>query len=471
MNAPRRRPLAEAVAERKTSAVPRAPDDNHQPPAFSDEAIALRFAERHASNLRFVAEWGRWFRYDGMRWRADGTLHAFDLARQICREVAAGCNQPKAAAAIASAKTVAAVEKLAKADRLIAATTDQWDCDPWVLNTPDGVVDLRSGQMRAHDPENYMTKIAATSPKGECPMFLAFLDRITGGDGDLIAYLRRLLGYSLTGITREHALFFAYGTGANGKSVLLSTVSGLLGDYHKTAPIETFVAGNVDRHPTDLAGLKGARLVTASETEEGRKWAEARIKQLTGGDTISARFMRQDFFDYLPIFKLVIAGNHKPNLRTVDEAIKRRFHLIPFAVTIPAVDRDSELTDKLKAEWPGILRWLVAGAIEWQASGLQPPPAVVSATAAYLEAEDAFAAWIDERCERDASAWSPSSALFASWTDYAVAAGEAAGSQKRFSQTLEARGFERHKKSTAQGFNGLWITPRDHEVSEWEARG
>ena len=258
------------------------------------------------------------------------------MARRICRDASAECNGKKGEkAALASAKTVSAIERLAKSDRRIAATIDQWDADPWLLNTPDGVVDLRTGTLRAHRASDYMTKITVAGPGGACPIFLRFLDRITGSDPELVAYLRRALGYALTGITREHALFFGYGTGANGKSVLLSTVAGILGDYHKTAPIETFTASNVDRHPTDLAMLRGARLVTATETEEGRQWAESRIKTLTGGDRVSARFMRQDFFEFTPQFKLFIAGNHRPGLRSVDEAIRRRFHLVPFAVTIP----------------------------------------------------------------------------------------------------------------------------------------
>jgi putative DNA primase/helicase len=242
------------------------------------------------------------------------------LARRVCREAAAECNKPKVAVAIASGKTVSAIERLARADRRLAATIDQWDADPWLLNTPDAAIDLRTGDIRPHRPLDYMTKIAAVGPQGDAPRFLAFLDRITGGDGELVAYIQRVLGYGLTGLTREHALFFGYGTGANGKSVLLSTVSGILGEYHRTAPIETFTASNTDRHPTDLAGLRGARLVTATETEEGRRWAESRIKQLTGGDMVAARFMRQDFFEYRPQFKLIIAGNHKPSLRSVDEA-------------------------------------------------------------------------------------------------------------------------------------------------------
>jgi putative DNA primase/helicase len=462
-----------AVARAKPNGAARPtlqPVDAARPPAFSDDALALRFAERHANDLRFVAAWSKWLSWTGKRWEFDETLAAFDKSRAICREAAADCNKSKIAVALASGKTVAAVDKLAKADRRIAATIDQWDADPWLLNTPDDVVDLRTGRTRAHRADDYMTKITAVGPRGDCPRFLAFLNRITGGDAALVSYLQRVLGYALTGVTREHALFFAYGTGANGKSVLLSTVAGILGEYHRTAPIETFVASNGDRHPTDLAGLRGARLVTATETEEGRRWAEARIKQLTGGDTVSARFMRQDFFEYRPAFKLVIAGNHKPSLRSVDEAIRRRFHMIPFAVTIPADERDVELVEKLKAEWPGILAWLIEGCLEWQAEGLRPPQAVLEATDAYLSAEDAIAAWIDDRCERDPNAWTSSSDLFTSWKAWADASGEQAGSMKRLTQTLETRGFHRHKMNRGQGFYGLRVKPDEASPLSWETR-
>jgi P4 family phage/plasmid primase-like protien len=176
---------------------------------------------------------------------------------------------------------------------------------------------------------------------------------------------------------------FLWGMGGNGKSTFLEAITQCVGDYHRAAPIETFTASHTDRHPTDLAGLRGARLVTAIETDEGRHWAESKIKTLTGGDKISARFMRQDFFEYIPQFKLLIAGNHKPGLRSVDEAIRRRFNLIPFAVTIPKQDR--QFGEKLKAEWPGILAWMIQGCLDWQQRGLNPPDAVTAATDAYLE--------------------------------------------------------------------------------------
>ena len=428
-----------------------------RPPEFADDALALLFAERHKDSLRYVAALGRWLMFDGVRWRFDETLAARDLARKICREASSRCNK-KMAKTIASAKTVAAVERLAQSDRRIAATVEQFDADPWLLNTPAGIVDLRSGDVRRHDARAYLTKITGVAPDDACPTpaWCAFLERIMGDD--VIEYLRRVAGYSLTGSTQEHALFFCYGLGANGKTTFLNAITGCAGDYHRAAPIETFTASSHDQHPTDLAGLRGARLVTAIETEEGRRWAESRIKSLTGGDKIAARFMRQDFFEYTPQFKLIIAGNHKPGLRSVDEAIRRRFNLIPFGVTIPPDERDQQIGDKLKAEWPGILAWMIDGCIAWQQDGLRTPEAVLAATAAYLNAEDAIAAWLEEAGERDLNAWEKSNDLFASWVAWATKAGEYIGTQKRFSQNLETRGLTFERRGYGRGFRGLRLS-------------
>jgi putative DNA primase/helicase len=425
-------------------------------PPFTEEAIALDCARRHAESLRYVAAWSRWLRWSGRHWAPDDTLFAFDLARKLCRSFT---EQPKAPIArLTSAKTVASVVTLARADRRLAATVDQWDADPWQVNTPGGVVDLRTGKLRAAEPTDYMTKITGCAPGGDCPRWRKFLARVTDGDADLQDFLKRLVGYALTGCTQEHGLFFLYGLGANGKSVFIVTVSGILGQYHRTTPIETFTASNVDRHPTELADLRGARLVSAVETEEGRRWAESKIKSLTGGDKISARFMRQDFFEFTPQFKLLIAGNHKPGLRSVDEAIRRRFHLVPFSVIIPAAERDSQLTEKLQREWPGILQWAIDGCLEWQRVGLRPPKAVTAATEAYLEAEDALVTWMDECGERDPSAWQSRTQLYASWIGWAEKNGEYAGSRKRFLQNLETRGLTPARSpghKSARGFRGL----------------
>jgi putative DNA primase/helicase len=425
-------------------------------PEYSEEALALAFAQQHAGALRHVAVWSKWMTWTGQLWRLDNTLKAFGLARILCREAAGECGDEKQKDGIASASTVAAIERLAKADRRLAATTEQWDADPWLLNTPGGVVDLRTGKCRSHAPADYMTKITAVEAAARpTPTWLEFLERVTGGNVELIAFLQRVAGYALTGETTEHAMFFLYGVGANGKSTFINAITEALSDYHRTAPMETFTASKSERHPTDLAGLRGARLVTAIETEEGRHWDEAKVKALTGGDKIAARFMRQDFFEYTPQFKLLIAGNHKPGLKSVDEAIRRRLHLIPFTVTIPPAERDTQLADKLRAESAGILQWMIEGCLKWQGCGLSPPEAVMNATSDYLEAEDAIAAWIIDCCERDKQAWASSAQLFASWSTWSERTGEFTGSQKRFAQRLESRGIKAMRKRDGRGFVGL----------------
>ena len=426
---------------------------------FSEVALAEQFVERHP-NLRFVAAWGKWMLWTGTHWRPDDTLHVFDLARLIAKEAARTCNKPKTASLIASAKTVAAIERLARSDRRLAASVDHWDADPWLLNTPIGVVDLRTGQLRAHRPEDYMTKMTAVGPSSAgCPTFMSFLARIAKEDEEHISYLRRMLGYSLTGVTREQALFFGHGTGGNGKGVFVKVVSGIWKDYHTQASMEMFMASKTDRHPTDLAGLRGARLVTATETEKGRQWAEARIKALTGEDLIRARFMRQDEFTYEATYKLFMIGNSTPRFEGgVDEAMRRRLHLIPFDVKIPEAERDRELADKLKAEAESILQWCIEGCLEWQRIGLNPPTTVVSATASYLADEDTVLAWIDDKCTFNADKFESSSALFASWSAWARANGEAAGSRKDFAKAIVSHGCVPDRATGGtRGFKGLRI--------------
>ena len=277
----------------------------------------------------------KWLHWTGTHWQIDDTLARVRFCTRRLPRSGGSMQQAKDCKALASAKTVNAVQQLAKADRRLAATVDQWDADPWLLNTPDGVLDLRTGQSRPHDPRDYMTKITAVSPNGDCPTWHGFLDRVTAGDRELQAFMQRMFGYALTGDTSATRCSSCMAAVRTARASSSTPLPASWSDYHRTAPIETFTASSVDRHPTDLAGLRGARLVTAVETEEGRRWAESRIKSLTGGDKIAARFMRQDFFEFTPQFKLVIAGNHKPGLRSVDEAIRRRFHLIPFTVTIP----------------------------------------------------------------------------------------------------------------------------------------
>jgi P4 family phage/plasmid primase-like protien len=443
-------------------------DDGPIPVRFTEDALAATFAEHHAETWRYVAAWGQWLIWSGVVWRREDTLQAFDLARRVCREAASRARTEKLKAKLSSAATVSAVERLARSDRRHASTTEVWDRDPWLLNTPKGVVDLRTGAVAAHDPLLHMTKTAGASASGDCPVWMEFLDTVTGGDADLQAYLQRMAGYCLSGVTTEHALFFLYGTGANGKSVFANTLTAIMGDYATVAAMDMFMASHGDRHPTDMAGLRGARVVTSIETEQGSRWAESKLKALTGGDKITARFMRQDFFEFTPQFKLLIVGNHKPSIRNVDEAMKRRLHMVPFTVTIPAPKRDKRLPDRLLAERDGILAWALRGCLEWQRTGLRPPAAVMAATEDYFEAEDAIGRWIDERCVRGPHHTEGSTALYTSWKAWAEANGEYAGSMKRFSETLSNRGFPKQDTRQARGFRGIALKGSNDDLFEGE---
>jgi putative DNA primase/helicase len=428
-------------------------------PECSDDDLAARHLDRMKLNTLWCEMWGRWLVWNGDRWLRDETNMVFDVVRQSCRLAANtvlenlemdSAKRQRQADKIASYRTISAVERLSRAYRVVATHPDEWDKDIWALNTPGGVVDLRDGSLRPHSRDDRFTKITAVAPGGSCPSWLSFLDRATGGDKELIGFLRRMCGYALTGEVREHALFFVYGTGGNGKGTFLNTITHIMGDYQRVSGSETFTESPGDRHTTELARLQGARLVTAQETEEGKRWAESRIKSLTGGDPITARYMRQDDFTFLPQFKLVIVGNHKPSFRNVDDAIRRRLHLVPFTAVIPGSEKDPMLSEKLKAEAPGILQWMIDGCIEWARDGLLPPSVVKQSTDEYLGSEDSLQQWMDECCDLERGGFSSSKALFFSWTKWCELSGEYVGTMKRLMAKLESRNI-----STGQKFQGV----------------
>jgi len=426
----------------------------------SDDALALAFTARHGRELLYVAEWGQWLAWDGKRWACDKTLAVFDKARAICRKAAEKPEQTQSGgrSQIASAQKVAAVERLAKSDRQHARAADDFDARPWELNTPGGVVDLMSGRMRPHQPGDLFTKVTAVAPCGSCPRWLAFLGEILQGDEAAVAYIQRWAGYMLTGSTREHAFLFLQGPGGNGKSVLVNTLAAMVGDYAAAADMELFMVSKGNSHPTGLADLRGARLVLAQETEAGRVLAEAKLKSLTGGDRIKARFMRQDFFEYQPVFKLVMVGNHRPVIRNPDDAMRRRLHLLPVSFKPARPDRD--LTETLKAEMPGILAWAIEGCMVWQREGLGMPATVREATDAYFAEQDLVPQWLAERCLAGRQYDALSSALFRDWKAWAEARGEHAGSGKAFSANLERY----HAKQTTRDgvkFRGLRLRLSD----------
>jgi P4 family phage/plasmid primase-like protien len=320
-------------------------------------------------------------------------------------------------------------------------------------------IELRSGLQRPNSREDYSTKALACKAQAiPTPLWNAFFEKVLP-DEELRAYLKRVCGYCLTGIVTEHVLFFLYGTGRNGKGVFLNTIRGIWADYATTAPAETFMESKNERHPTELARLLGVHLVIAQELERNQRWAESKIKGLTGGDKITARFMRQDFFEFSPQFKIMIAGNHKPSLHSVDEAIKARIHLIPFSVFIPTKDRDKDLAEKLRPEWPGILHWAVQGCIEWQKHGLNPPTSVLHATAEYLKDQDTLGQWIDECCQLGGDQLLAE--LFASWKDWTMANGLPTGSSKNLALALIDRGFERQHTKRGRKICGLSLLTQE----------
>ncbi len=427
--------------------------------AFSEDELALQLAAAHDGQLRYTPKWSQWFLWSGVHWQEDSILAVFKFARDLCREAAADPSAGNLVRTIKSAKTIAAVTNLVRCDQRIATPQDAWDADPWLF-AGEATLELRTGTIREPRPTDLCTKVSAAAPDDRgCPRWLAFLDRVMAGDIELQRYLQRVTGYCLTGSTSEHALFFLFGSGSNGKGVFVNTLRAIWHDYATVAPMEVFVESQGERHPTEIAGLRGARLVVAQETERGRRWAESKIKALTGGDPISARFVRQDFFEFVPQFKLLIAGNHKPGLRGVDEAIRRRMHLIPFSITIPSHERDKDLAEKLKPEWGGILRWALDGCLEWQRIGLAPPPAVLDATDAYLYDEDMHGQWIEERCTLDRIYTARSAALYNDWKPWAEAHGERPGSQKTFTKTLIERGFDRVHDRNGAMFVGIALRP------------
>jgi putative DNA primase/helicase len=424
-------------------------------PEYSDFALADKFAAKYGTIFRHVTNRNDWYFYDGKVWNPDEKLNRYTFARELCSQMARECPEDGVKKALTHANTVADVVKVVGYDGGMKALIKEFDRDPMLLNTQDGVVDLRNGSIRPHRYDDFLSQITSCGVGDGCPTWVEFLKRITCGDDGLRAYLQRVFGYALTGSTKEHALFFLYGSGANGKSVFIGVLAGIFNTYHRTAAMQTFIVSTNEQHPTDLAGLVGSRAVTASETERGRTWDENKIKTITGGDEVSARFMRGDFFEYVPQFKIIVAGNNKPKLKSTDEAIRRRFNLIPFLATIPPEERDLDLGEKLRAEYPGILRWAVEGCLEWQRIGLDPPAVVRAATDEYIKSQNVVSNWIDERCDAAYGLRALSNDLYADFKSWAHNCGEEGLKQADFNKALEELGYSKRPTKIGKVWDGL----------------
>lgn len=424
---------------------------------LTEDGVGRAFATKFAGRFRFDHEIGKWFIWTGTHWQRDLTHKAFQNCREIAREFSEPLGAGKKSAA-RKASFASGAERMARSDDACAVTQAVWDRDSYLLGCPGRTIDLRTGRAREPNPADGITKQTAVAPADAgCPLWLTFLNHTTGGDAALIRFLQQWCGYSLTGDTSEHALLFVFGPGGNGKSVFLETLAYILGDYATTASMDAFTAARSDKHPTDLAMLRGARLVTASETEEGRPWAEARIKQITGGDQITARFMRQDFFTFFPQFKLTLVGNHMPVLRNVDDAARRRFNIVPFTRT-PA-KKDKDLTAKLRSEAPAILQWMIEGCLDWQKHGLVRPQCVEDATKEYFEAQDVIGQFFAEQCEVEpgnAKLEATSADIFRAWEGFAHAHGEASGTQRRMAGALAKLGLEKGRRKEGGTTYRFW---------------
>ena len=338
----------------------------------------------------------------------------------------------------------------------LVTTSEQWDAGLLEVGTPGGVLDLCTGNVLEDGASRLVTKRLAALPAGISPSWLKFLDEVSGGKPDMIAYLQRWAGYVLSGSTQEHAILFIHGPGGNGKSVFVDTIGHALGDYARTLPMDALMESRNDRHPAEIAMLRGVRLAVANETQEGRRWDEAKVKQLSGGDAVAARFMGKDWFQFRPTHKLVVVGNHAPTIGTVDEALRRRLHMVPFIHTPEA--KDAKLGERLRSEVAGVLAWMLQGFKEWELGGLAPPASVIDATNAYFEEQDTVGAWLAERCEFRPTVGTSSTVLYESWKRWCEQNGITPKSMKRLSPELERRGLTKVRTNKERGFRGIVVT-------------
>lgn len=420
---------------------------------LTDLGNARRLVARHRNDLRYCFPWGKWLHWDGCRWADDESGEVFRRGKETVAAMyaeAAALTDEKARAALAGHALkseadgkIRAMLSLARSEPGVPILPADLDQDPWLLNVLNGTLDLRTGLLREHRREDYLSRLVpiAYDAAAEAPGWLAFLESIFPDKARLIRFLQKAIGYCLTGDTREQYLFFCHGRGANGKTTLLRMLQYLLADYARQAAPDLLLVKHGSEHPTGLADLAGARLVVCIETDEGKRLAEALVKQMTGGDKMKARKMREDFWEWQPTHKTWLAANHRPEIRGTDYAIWRRIRLIPFTVTIPEVEQDRGLLDKLRTELPGILAWAVQGCLAWQQEGLQAPPEVLAATAEYREESDVVGCFLEERCILGTDLMVPARDLYAAYAKWCEESGEKARSQTTFGNRLSERGL------------------------------
>jgi len=445
--------------------------DNYCP----DQDGAIRaFTDRHRDRLRFDHDRNMWLEFDGHTWRPERTDLARHLARSECMWLAEKYRQ--GGKGLRHVGVWEAVERGARSVREFAVTSTDWDRNPLILGTPAGVVDLTTGDLLPGRASDQVSKRTAVAPVAQdqfsadldCPEWLAFLNFALGGDPETIRFLQQWAGIGLTGLTREQKLLFIHGGGGNGKGVAINTLAWVAGDYASDVPSSTLTAKRHEDHPTELARLQGVRFAHASEVERGARWAEQRIKSLTGGDLVTARFMRGDHFTFQPQLTLTVIGNDRPSFTAVDDAIRRRFLLLE-------MDRrpetpDPNLSETLRTEGPGILSWMIQGALDWHRHGLVIPDSVRRATDQYMAEEDHFSRFLDECGSRTPGARASTTDLHEAYTEWKW--GDSAApdlSVRAVAQEMVRRGFQPVEKvarldgKRGAGFSGFLLHVEDED--------
>jgi putative DNA primase/helicase len=435
---------------------------------LSDVGNARRFAHQWGNAVRYVPAWKTWLLWTGQRWERDEIGGIWAYARETVRNIYAEAEDTDAPAdrkAIASwalrsegETRIRAMVTLAQSELGIPLTPGALDADPWLLNCENGTLDLRTGVLRPHNRLDLITRKVevAYDPTAECPLWLTFLKRVMKGNTELIAFLQRGVGYSLTGDVREQCFFVLYGDGSNGKTTFITTNQRLLGQYAGETPFDTLLVRHQGSATNDLARLIGKRFVSAAEGDEGVRLTEAKIKRLTGRDRVTARFLHKEYYEFEPAFKLWLSTNHKPIIRGTDHGFWRRPRLVPFTETISKAEQDPEFPEKLAVELPGILRWAVEGSLEWQRIGLCTPPEVMAATTDYRREMDRLGVFLDERCVMDSAATETAGLLYQEYRAWAATNGEEPITKTMFGRSLTERGLTA-KTNGAQRF---WVGVR-----------
>jgi putative DNA primase/helicase len=437
---------------------------------FDDMGNAERFVDLFGENVRYCYTEKKWYFYNSMRWSVDNLGVILRMADKCVEAMKAEAKLYLQADEESGGDMAKAFEKHIKSSRSnkskkamlneiehhLPILPIQMDRYKMALNTPSGIINLKNGDVKAHNPEYYFTKITSVdcAEAADCPRWLAFLNDIFAGDKDLIRYIQKAVGYSLTGSTAEQCAFFLYGTGRNGKSTFIDVIRDVFGDYAANIQPETIMVKSSQSNAinSDIARLKGARLVTSVEPNEGVRLNEGLLKQLTGDDTVTARKLYSEEFEFKPEFKLWMATNHKPIIRGTDTGIWRRIHMIPFDVQIPEDKVDKNLTHKLKAEMTGIFKWCIDGCLMWQREGLQMPAAVLKSVREYRREMDVISAFIEDKCTLEGTV--QASTLYAAYVSWADSNNEYCMSNTKFSTELAKR-FEKVRGKNYNFFNGI----------------